>query len=54
MSIIAEDLENEHTLSKRIREFFRENQIGQLLKEANAYKGKGIPVVQVLMYSRFD
>ena len=50
MSTIAENLENENTLLKRIRAFFKENQIGRLLKEANAYKGRGIPVVQVLMY----
>ena len=50
MSTIAENLENENTLLKRIRAFFKENQIGRLLKEANAYKSRGIPVVQVLMY----
>ena len=50
MPSITENLENENTLAKRVRAFFKENQIGQLLKEANAYKGKGIPVVQVMMY----
>jgi hypothetical protein len=50
MSIVAENLEYENTLAKRIRAFFKENQIGRLLKESNAYKNSGIPVVHVLMY----
>jgi hypothetical protein len=50
MSIITEDLENENTLSKKIRAFFRDNQIGHFLRDANAYKSRGIPVVYVLMY----
>ena len=50
MSTIAENLEKENTLLKRIRTFFKENQIGRLLKEANAYKVRGIPVIQVLIY----
>ena len=50
MSIIAEELENENTLSKRISAFFKGNQIGRLLKDSNAYKNKGVPVVHVLMY----
>jgi len=50
MSIEVEELEREDTLSKRIRAFFKEYRIGYLLKDANAYKGKGIPVLYVLMY----
>jgi len=50
MTIISENLENENTLSKRIRTFFKENNIGQILKDSNAYKSRGIPVVHVIMY----
>ena len=50
MSTIAENLANENTLSKRINAFFKQYEIGKRLKEANAYKSRGIPVVHVLMY----
>jgi hypothetical protein len=50
MSTIAENLINDNILSKRIAAFFKEHKLGQLLKDANAYKGRGIPVVNVMMY----
>jgi hypothetical protein len=50
MSSIAENAANENTLSKRIRAFFKENMVGHILKDSNAYKSKGIPVIHVLMY----
>ena len=50
MSTITEELENYNVLSKRIAAFFKNHKLGRLLKEANAYKGKGIPVTSVMMY----
>jgi hypothetical protein len=50
MTIVSENLENENTLAKRIRAFFKDNKIGHLLRDANAYKSRGVPVVHVFMY----
>ena len=50
MSTIAEDLEKSNTLSERINAFLKQNQAGKALREANAYKSRGIPVLHVLMY----
>ena len=50
MAIITKIGQAEHEINKRITGFFQSTKIGAILKKANAYKAKGIPVVQVMMY----
>ena len=50
MSIITENFENESILLKRIKAFFKNHHVGQLLKKSNAYKHRGIQVVHVLVF----
>ena len=50
MSTISEKQADDHMLLKRIEIFFKEFRVGQLLKNSNAYKSRGIPAVQVFMY----
>lgn len=50
MSSIALNVENEKHFSSRIEKFFSRYQIGGILKQCNAYKKQGIPVVQIVRY----
>ena len=50
MTSIPESNTNENTLSKKVKAFFKKYRIGHALRKANTYKGKGVPVVEVLMY----
>ena len=50
MKSIAYDVENEKALSDKIKRFFQRFKVGDILRESNAYKERGIPVVTVFMY----
>jgi hypothetical protein len=50
MTIISETTINENNLTKRIMGFFKAHQIGKILKQSNAYKSKGVPVIEVILY----
>jgi hypothetical protein len=50
MSSITENLQKEQQLSKGVSSFFKENEVGNQLKHSNAYKNKGVPVIQVFQY----
>jgi len=50
MNSVSENYENEKNIIASILHFCREFSVGSLLKQANAYKSKGIPVIQVFIY----
>lgn len=50
MNSIALNVENEKHFSSRIEKFFSRYQIGSILKQCNAYKKQGVPVVQIVRY----
>lgn len=50
MQTITESFLNENSLNKSIEGFLKKHQVGRILKQSNAYKTKGIPVIQVLIY----
>ena len=50
MTTITENQINENNQNRIIEGFFKRYRIGQALKKANAYKSKGIPIVQVMLY----
>ena len=50
MAIIAKSRQAEQEVNERISGFFQSTKLGEILKKANAYKSKGIPVIQVMMY----
>ncbi len=50
MVTISKEVENEQVASKSIKAFFKTNGVSRMLKEANAYKSKGVPAVQVFLY----
>ena len=50
MNSIAFDVENEKRFSSRIQKFFRQYQIGGILKKCNAYKEQGFSVVTLIQY----
>jgi hypothetical protein len=50
MSTIPESIVQENKLNKRITGFFKGHHVSRILQESNAYKSKGIPVTQVLIY----
>ena len=50
MTIITENQINEHNQNKIIEGFFKRYKITQALKKGNAYKSKGVPIVQVMIY----
>lgn len=47
---ITQATQNDKQISKSIKRFFTRFRISSALKEANAYKKKGIPVVEVFQY----
>ena len=50
MSSIAYDVEKEKTISTKISQFFKRFQVGEILRQCNAYKEKGMPVITVILY----
>lgn len=50
MTTISENQVNENIVSRRIETFFKEHRVGQILRKSNAYKSKGVPVVQIFLY----
>jgi hypothetical protein len=50
MTTITHKQENDHTLSREMSAFLKEFRVGSLLKNANAYKNKGISVIRVFTY----
>lgn len=47
---ITQDNQNDKQISKSFKKFFTRFQISSILKEANAYKKKGIPVTEIFQY----
>ena len=47
---ITQDAQNDNQISKTIRRFFTRFHVTSALKSANAYKNKGIPVVEIFQY----
>lgn len=50
MNTLSENEYKEKTLLKSISGFCKEYQVGKILKKSNAYKSRGIPVLEVLTY----
>ena len=50
MSSIAEKTYAEQSSIKSVSRFFKRYQIGSILKSGGAYKGKGFPVIVIVMY----
>jgi len=50
MATIPEDYVKEQAVHRNIAAFFKGNNLCQLLRKINAYKSRGIPVVQVIQY----
>jgi hypothetical protein len=50
MLTISKNVEQEQAVNKSIAAFFKINDVSRVLKEANAYKRKGIPAVHVFLY----
>ena len=44
---ITQDTQNDNQISKTIRRFFTRFHVSSALKAVNAYKRKGIPVVEI-------
>lgn len=47
---ITQDTQNDNQISKTIRRFFTRFHVSSALKAVNAYKRKGIPVVEIFQY----
>lgn len=50
MNSIALNVENEKNFSSRIEKFFSRYRICSILKQCNAYKKQGVPVVRIMRY----
>jgi len=50
MSIITEKTYSEQSTAKTVSNFFKQYRLGSALKQAGAYKQKGVPVAAVFMY----
>ena len=50
MNMLSENENNEKNILKSISSFCRKYAVGASLKKANAYKSKGVPVMQVFTY----
>lgn len=48
--IITQDNHNDNQISKSIKKFFTRFHISSALKASNAYKKKGIPVIEIFQY----
>ena len=47
---ITQDIQNEKQVSESIKRFFHRFHVSSTLKQSNAYKKKGIPVIEVFQY----
>lgn len=47
---ITQNTQNDNQISKTIRKFFTRFHVSSALKSANAYKGKGIPAMEIFQY----
>ena len=47
---ITQDIQNEKQVSESIKRFFHRFHVSSALKQSNAYKKKGIPVIEVFQY----
>lgn len=47
---ITQDYQNEKQISASVRRFFTRFHVSSALKAANAYKTKGIPVIEIFQY----
>lgn len=47
---ISQDIQNEKQVSESIKRFFHRFHVYSALKQSNAYKKKGIPVIEVFQY----
>jgi hypothetical protein len=50
VAIIQENYLNEQRVNKSIKTFVNQFNVSQLLKKANGYKNKGVPVIQIYTY----
>ena len=50
MKIITQNYENDKKVSSSIMNFFKKYKISSILKASNAYKSKGIPVINLFQY----
>ena len=50
MKIITQDYQDDKKVSSSIKGFFKKYKISAMLKESNAYKSKGIPVIAIFQY----
>jgi hypothetical protein len=50
MKSITQDYQNDKNVSSSIKVFFKKYGISSALRESNAYKSKGIPIIQVFLY----
>ena len=50
MKIITQNYENDKKVSSSIMSFFKKYKISSILKASNAYKSKGIPVINLFQY----
>ena len=50
MNILTQDTYDEKSIIISILSFCKEYSVGKILKKANAYKSKGIPVIYIFMY----
>ena len=49
MSSITQNHQDEELLSKKMQVFFRRYQVGRILRAANAYKLRGVPVLSIFL-----
>ena len=49
MNSITQNHQDEELLSKKMQVFFRRYQVGRILRAANAYKLRGIPVLSIFL-----
>lgn len=50
MKIISQDYQDDKMVSSSIKIFFKKHKIFTTLKESNAYKSKGVPVIAIFQY----
>lgn len=50
MKSITQNYENDNKISSSIIKFFKTYKISSILKAANAYKAKGLPVIEIFLY----
>ena len=49
MNSITQNHQDEELLSKKMQIFFRRYQVGRILRAANAYKLRGVPVLSIFL-----